>query len=142
MKYTLAIVLLVTGLKSEAQQSSVWIDSSVISRTGKKVSKEPIPFTAEVMPVPSYDFDAYLVDHMQFPKGAMDFGVPGKVTVRFIVHEDGSIGKVFISHSSSNNVFDAEVVRVVRGMPPWKPGMQNGKPVKVSMVKSLIIDLE
>ena len=36
---------------------------------------------------------------------------------------------------------DAEALRVVSGMPAWKPGMQRGKPVRVSFTLPVIFKL-
>lgn len=54
----------------------------------------------------------------------------GKVTVGFIVMADGSIDKVTVEKGFDADC-DAEALRVVRAMPKWEPGFQNGQNVKV-----------
>jgi protein TonB len=82
--------------------------------------------------VPVFDgnYAEYIADHTMYPKAAKDSNIQGRVTVRFMVNEDGSISDVSVIHSV-NPLLDSEAVRVVRYMPHWKPGKQNGKLVKV-----------
>jgi TonB family protein len=57
-------------------------------------------------------------------------GKEGVVKVRFIVETDGSISNVVV-RSGVCPELDAEAVRVVKLMPRWIPGTQNGKAVRV-----------
>ena len=50
--------------------------------------------------------------------------------VTFIVQKDGSVTHAKIAKSIDPEL-DAEALRVVKGMPKWTPGTQNGKPVSV-----------
>ena len=54
----------------------------------------------------------------------------GVVNVEFIITEDGSIADVKTVRGIHPDL-DAEAERVVRMMPPWRPGSQQGKPVRV-----------
>jgi len=72
----------------------------------------------------------YLYDNLQYPSVDMENGIKGKVIVRFMIEKDGSISEPFILQSVSKTI-DAEAIRVVEGMPKFKPGLQDGKPVKV-----------
>jgi protein TonB len=62
-----------------------------------------------------------------------EMGIGGKVTSEFTVNEDGRISDIKILKSPSKG-FDREVARVVKLMPPFTPGMQQGRPVKVRFV--------
>jgi periplasmic protein TonB len=84
----------------------------------------------EQMPVPQYDLPQYLAENLSYPDSAQRHNVAGKVMIRFIVNEDGSITNAEIVKKVSWDL-DAEALRVVRNMPPWQPGRNNGKPVKV-----------
>lgn len=55
----------------------------------------------------------------------------GKAMVRFVVAVDGKLTDIRIMRSVSKES-DAEIVRVLQAMPPWKPGKQNGVAVKVN----------
>ena len=67
---------------------------------------------------------------IKYPAKARKEGIEGRVIVEFIVEKDGSISgpKVILSLTPK---CDAEALRVVKSMPKWKPGKQNGKIVRV-----------
>jgi protein TonB len=56
--------------------------------------------------------------------------IQGKVLVLLVIEKDGSVSNVQIAHGLTAEQ-DNEVVRVVKNLPRWKPGMQDGKPVRV-----------
>ena len=72
----------------------------------------------------------YLARNVRYPKAAQANGIQGKVVVSFIVQKDGSLTDVKVARSV-NPLLDAEAVRVVKAMPKWEPGIQDGKPVDV-----------
>jgi TonB family protein len=82
------------------------------------------------MPIPDYVLNKYLSDNMRYPDSARDNDIQGRVVVKFVVNEDGSISDCTIAKSVSWDC-DSEAIRVVKNMPAWKPGMQDGKAVKV-----------
>ena len=71
----------------------------------------------------------FLADNIQYPKVHED-GVPGRVFVRFIVTPEGSIEDVEVLKPLDPSC-DKEALRVIKMMPKWIPGKQNGKPVYV-----------
>jgi len=73
----------------------------------------------------------FIIENQQYPSDLKAKGIEGKVMVRFVVIEDGSLEKIEVIKSSGYDSFDKEAVRVVSSMPKWKPGSQMGKPVKV-----------
>ena len=72
----------------------------------------------------------YIMENMKYPEQAMKEGIQGRVAVSFIVEKDGSISNVR-PVLSVHPLLDKEAVRVVKSMPKWTPGKQNGKPVRV-----------
>lgn len=72
----------------------------------------------------------YIMENMKYPKQAMKEGIQGRVTVSFIVEKDGRVSNVRLLHSVQS-ALDKEAIRVVKSMPKWTPGKQNGKPVRV-----------
>ena len=72
----------------------------------------------------------YIMENIKYPEQAMKEGIQGRVTVRFIVEKDGSISDVK-PVLSVHPLLNKEAVRVVKSMPTWTPGKQNGKPVRV-----------
>ena len=71
----------------------------------------------------------FLSDNIVYPQEAKDNKIEGKVYVSFVVEKDGSINNIKVLRDIGGGC-GAEVVRVVKLMPKWKPGMQNGKPVR------------
>jgi len=91
-------------------------------------------FTAvEVEPEPQggmqkfYDF---LGKKIQYPTAAKDAGTTGKVIMQFVVEKDGSLTDIKVLREPGNGLGD-EATRVLKIAPKWKPGIQNGKPVRV-----------
>ena len=72
----------------------------------------------------------YLSENIKYPVVAQENGVQGRVTVSFVVERDGSITDVKIVRSVDPSL-DREAQRVVRSMPKWIPGKQNGSAVRV-----------
>ena len=72
----------------------------------------------------------YLRDNIHYPTVAAENGVQGRVVVGFVVERDGSItdGKILRGVDPS---LDREAMRVVKNMPKWTPGKQNGSAVRV-----------
>ena len=82
----------------------------------------------------------WMSGNVRYPKKAMDKNVAGKVLVSFVVDEKGNVKDVAIKQGAHPD-FNAEALRVVRAMPKWKPGMDEGKPVAVSMTLPIRFDL-
>ncbi|MBO4943002.1 MAG: energy transducer TonB [Muribaculaceae bacterium] len=73
----------------------------------------------------------WLSDNIVFPTIAAEEGVQGRVVVEFVVGKDGSISNVRVVRPR-HPALDKEAVRVVKAMPAWIPGRNNGQPVKVT----------
>lgn len=71
----------------------------------------------------------WVSQNMRYPATAQENGVQGRVTVRFCVEKDGSISNVKVIRSV-DEALDKEAIRVVRTMPRWIPGRNNGQPVR------------
>ena len=72
----------------------------------------------------------YLKENTEYPAKAVKKKIQGRVIVQFTVDEKGRLSDIKVVKSVEPSL-DAEAVRVVKSMPRWKPGMQNGKAVKV-----------
>jgi len=79
------------------------------------------------------ELDKYLRSNIVYPRIARDNLIEGRVMVRFVVRQDGSISDVTIQRSPHKSLSD-EAIRVVKTMPKWLPGKQNGKAVNVYFV--------
>ena len=72
----------------------------------------------------------YLRKNIKYPSICRENNIQGKVIVTFIVNKDGSIVEPEVI-KAVNPSLDKEALRVISGMPNWKPGMQRGKAVRV-----------
>jgi protein TonB len=59
--------------------------------------------------------------------------IEGRVLVYLVIEKDGSVSNVKILHGLTPEQ-DKEVIRVVRNLRRWKPGMQDGKPVRIQFI--------
>ena len=72
----------------------------------------------------------WLSENIKYPEAAYKANQQGRVIVTFVVEKDGSINEVAVAKHVAPSL-DEEAVRVVKSMPNWNPGMQNGEPVRV-----------
>ena len=93
----------------------------------------------EQMPRAGYDFNNYFVKNFKYPDTALKSQIVSKVIVKFVVNEDGTISNCQVI---KGHEIEGEILRVLRKMPKWKPGKQNGKPVKVWYTIPIQIELE
>ena len=74
----------------------------------------------------------WLTRNLHYPKALEPQHVQGKVVAEFIVNKDGSIAYVKVT-SGLHPLCDAEVLRVLRMMPRWKPGVMDGEPCRTKV---------
>ena len=72
----------------------------------------------------------WLGENLRYPVAAQEAGVQGRVICQFVIQADGTIGETKILRGVSPEL-DAEAIRVVKAMPAWTPGMQDGQAVNV-----------
>lgn len=73
----------------------------------------------------------YLSANTKYPSEARKKKITGKVYVNFIVEKDGKITDAKVLRGA-HPLLDEESLRVISSMPSWSPGLQDGKPVRVS----------
>ena len=84
---------------------------------------------------------AFLSSNTKYPVVAQENGVQGRVIVSFVVERDGSITDVKVVRSVDPSL-DREATRVVRSMPRWSPGKQNGSAVRVKYTVPVVFRLQ
>lgn len=72
---------------------------------------------------------SWLSKNIRYPEAAQQNDVQGRVIVKFVVEKDGSIGNVQILKGVDKDL-DKEAIRVVKKMPKWQPGKNNGVAVR------------
>jgi protein TonB len=121
-------------------------DQGEILKVTQRVETEPVKTEAPKPEVENKVFDVveqmpsfpggqsalmqYLQSNVKYPVVAQENGVQGRVVVSFVVERDGSITDVQVVRSVDPSL-DREAQRVVRSMPKWIPGKQNGQAVRV-----------
>ena len=113
--------------KAEAKTSDATAQADT---TKKKKSWDCIPETMPQFPGGLGVMMKYLAANIKYPASAVKAKKQGRVIVTFIVQKDGSVTHAKIAKSVDPEL-DAEALRIVKGMPKWTPGTQNGKPVNV-----------
>lgn len=104
--------------------------------------KPNVPWVVvEQMPEFNGDIVAYLSKHVSYPEMARENNIQGRVVVRFVVNEDGSIAGASIIKGIGGGC-DEEAIRVISAMPKWKPGKQNGQAVKVFFQVPIMFTLQ
>ncbi len=92
----------------------------------------PFTFVEEMPEFPGGDVNRikFLSENIKYPQIARESGVQGPVYLTFVVEKDGSITNVNLLRGIGAGC-DEEAMRVLKLMPKWKPGRQNGKEVRV-----------
>lgn len=104
----------------------------------------PILTIVEVMPSFEGGEEAmytWLGNNIKYPQVAKETGITGTVIVTFVVEKEGNISDVRVLKDIGGGCGD-EAVRVVKSMPKWKSGKQNGVPVRVQFNLPIRFTLE
>jgi protein TonB len=98
------------------------------------VPVEPEPYVI-VQEMPSFpggkeELMRYISENVVYPRDAVENRIQGTVYLRFVVSSTGDVTRVEVTRGA-NPLLDNEALRVISGMPRWKPGKQDGNPVPV-----------
>ena len=72
----------------------------------------------------------FIQSHLQYPSMEQGRDIQGRAIVQGIVEKDGSYNNLVVKRGVSSNI-DKEALRIVGLLPKFKPGTQQGKPVRV-----------
>jgi protein TonB len=98
------------------------VDNGLHDVTGLDVMPEPFGGTNA--------WSKFLQKNIHYPNQAVDAGVQGKVWITFIIEKDGHLSNITVEKGVGSGL-DDEALRVLKLAPAWKPGKQNGQPVRV-----------
>ena len=84
---------------------------------------------------------SYLSNNIKYPQIAMENGVQGRVVCTFVVERDGSITDIRVVRGVDPSL-DKEAIRVLKSMPHWIPGKQNGSAVRVKFTVLVTFKLQ
>lgn len=99
----------------------------------QKKSKDRVYRVVEQMPeFPGGEqaLSQYIMSSVHYPDSAAYFGKEATVKVSFLIDEYGTIDSVYTKEQFGYGL-NTEAERVVASMPPWKPALTNGVPVRV-----------
>lgn len=104
----------------------------IIAEEKPKEEEKPFDIVEQMPMFPGGDaaLMSWLSKNIKYPAIAEENGVQGRVIVRFVVGKDGSISQASVVRSVDPSL-DKEALRVVKAMPKWIPGKQNGQAVPV-----------
>lgn len=123
----------ITGTAGAGPALDEKVGTQAIAGPAENTNPNEVFPTSEIQPsFPGGEaaFGKFLSDHIRYPAVAKENGVQGRVFVQFIVERDGSLTDMKIVRDPGSGLGD-ETTRVLKLSPHWKPGMQNGKPVRV-----------
>lgn len=136
MRLLVFVKLILVGL--------LWANAAKAQTDTLPTQNDSIQPFVEVMPEFPGGMNAmitYLSKTIVYPKFERFNGITGKVILTFIVEKDGSISTIEVIKPATDGL-NQESIRVLKGMPHWKPGYSNGEPVRVKMTLPIKFDLE
>lgn len=133
--------LIMMSLMAICCLTTVLAQKTVVSQNDQKED----PFNVvEDMPAFPGGMEAmiqFISSNIKYPADAKKQKVDGRVLVKFVVEKDGSITEVKVIKPAFPSL-DAEAIRVVKAMPKWKPGYQNGQAVRVQFAMPINFSLK
>lgn len=126
------------------------VDIAEIRREQRQIINQPpqernqVQDHVEVMPQfpgGNSDLMRYLGANIKYPTIAAENDIEGRVVLKFVVGKDGNISDIQVIRSLDPSC-DREAIRVVKSMPKWIPGMQNGYPVAVYFTLPVLFKLQ
>lgn len=126
MKTKVFLILLVWGLLQFSHSNAQY--GYAVPNHIATSSIQQIP---DAKPSPTFEFNQYLSENMQYPEAARQIDLTGKVSIGFAVEEDGSVSDITILEGGQlGGGLPEEALRVIKTMPTWKPAIKNGKPTR------------
>jgi protein TonB len=148
--------------QDEIQETKIQISVADVKGTNEKtgvdiaelrehkviVEEKPVqdkPFvTVEQMPTfpgGEIEMQKFISQSLKYPVVAQESGIQGRVIVRFVVAKTGAIEDVTVIRGIDSSC-DKEAIRVVKSMPKWIPGKQNGLNVPVYFTLPIVFRLK
>ncbi len=123
----------------------IWFGTNVFSQSTTPIdTTTEIVTYVEIMPEFPGGLNAlykYLGSAIKYPKIDKENNVTGRVVAQFTIDTLGFVRDVEITKSVSPTI-DAEALRVISGLPQWKPATQNGKPVNLRMTLPITFKMD
>jgi protein TonB len=119
----------------EADASTEFEFTGFVDDMEEEFEEEEVFYIVEDMPTfnggdPAVEFRKYIAQNLRYPEIAAENGISGRVIVQFAVNKNGRVVDAVVV-AGVDPALDKEAIRVVMASPPWTPGKQRGKSVKV-----------
>lgn len=151
-----ALLMIVSNIETVARTTEKFA-ADVMENVAPEMATSPLPVVQDSLDISKVVFEIvevmpefpdggmgalmkFLGENIKYPAEAKEKKIQGRVTVQFVVNQDGSISDTKILRGASP-LLDAEALRVVGSMPKWKPGMQKGKAVRVRYTIPVVFSL-
>ena len=142
LTFCLTMLLSLTATAQDAGISPANVDSTLAANQNPESASDDAPedehiymdLVVEQMPQFPGGQQAlfkFLSENVKYPAIAKENRIQGRVICQFIINKDGSITDVEVVRSGGDPSLDKEAVRVLKAMPNWIPGRQQGKLVRV-----------
>lgn len=95
----------------------------------------------EQQPVFNGNINKWLASNLRYPPVAAENGIEGRVIVQFVVGKNGDIKNATVVRGV-DSALDKEALRVVKSMPRWVPGKQNGQSVDCKFTMPIVFRLQ
>ena len=129
---------------SDEAEHVLKVNEKVVDEVPPAVEETKVFDVVEQMPQYKGGYQAlmdYLNKSIKYPVIAEENGIQGRVVCTFVVERDGSITDVKVVRSVDPSL-DKEAVRVLKAMPKWIPGKQNGSAVRVKFTLPVTFKLQ
>jgi antitoxin component YwqK of YwqJK toxin-antitoxin module len=116
----------------ETYSGQKFVEGVLTTATGETIKYTQREIAPEFTGGPSA-FSKFLGKNIKYPKYERDNHIQGKVFLSFVVEKDGTLGEMTAARTPSEGLAN-EALRVLKLSPPWKPGIQYGRPARVQYV--------
>ena len=105
---------------------------------------EPVFDEVEQKPefLPKGGLDAYIKEHLVYPTEALEEEIEGSTLISFVVERNGKISFVQVLRSSGNADLDYAAIKLIKSMPAWAPGRQQGAAVRTRVILPITFKLQ
>lgn len=102
--------------------------------------QNPPKFSGKIIEVPdidpmftggSHEMTRFIANSLRYPREAAEKNIEGLVVYNFVVELDGSLSNFEIMHRA-HPLLDAEALRIIQSMPPWRPAVYKGENVRAT----------
>src|SRR5690606_23499403 len=130
--------------KSRRGENGTTVTEVIVAPQEQENTDDKVLTAVEINPEPRggmHVFRMWIGKNYNFPQAAIDAGVKGQVVVAFIVESDGNLSNFKIVKDLGHGTGE-EAIELLKKAETWRPGIQNGKKVRVAYTLPITINLE